>query len=915
MKSNKNIGLLLLIVGIALVASSIYFRQPETKKEISNLRQLIEQKQRSIVLITLDTTRPDYLQPYGSKIVSTPVLESLAEEGILMETAYSVAPLTLPAHTSIHTGLFPPQTGVRNNGTHFVKPELTTLAEIFLQNNYRTGAFVSASVLERRYGLDQGFEIYDDDLSTSRLRTPRMVPDRPAEFTIAAATKWLDTINDDEPFFIWVHLYDPHAAYNPPAPFRDDYKTNLYAGEIAYMDNQIGKLLAHSRIQSQSDLAISIIGDHGESLGEHGENTHGILAYQSTLHIPWILKIKDGPEGIRVHKPVSQVDLAPTLLELANINSDQLNMSGYSLFSETPKDRPLYSESYLPFYTYGWAKLQVMRQGGWELIDAPEDELYDLIRDPRQLTNLATRRSEINHDLRQELESFNNQYAGGDQEQKIQMDQKSIESLRALGYIAMSSSPVKIEGDRPNPVDVIHLHTSLEKARSFSNDGLHNEARQLLENLLVEDPNNLAAMTDLGQVLIALKEFEAAKDVAEQALSLAPDNQQLLMMLAQIESSSDKKEHAILVLEQMLKINPTNMSAWSFKVQLESILKRKEAAQKTMLEALKIEPKDPLINAFYAQLIEIPEKKYTEAELRLRQATSRDPFAAYPWRVLGNMMESLGRLEEAEKAYQEGLLHTPDEPTLHALLAILLARRHHPDAESHLREAIRFENEFKSELVVSLGAILAEKGRYDEAQKFYDQALEKDPGSLAARNNNAIAMAQSGQLKKALAELNSIVKEKPGYVDAQNNLAVLLLSKRDYKNAAKHAEITVKISPKTSEAWDTLGAAYLGLGKAEQALNALSRSLELNPNYFSALLHRGLTHADLGHTQLAKKDLESALANGAKSADAYLALAKIYQDKLDNPQYAKKYFQIFLKKYPKHPKVTKIKQIVLELSK
>lgn len=914
MNTKKNIGLLLLIFGAVLIIASIIIRNKEQVRETPNLKKMIAEKQRSIILITTDTTRPDYLQPYGVKNVKTPVLQGLADEGILMENAHSVAPLTLPAHTSIHTGLYPPQTGVRNNGTHFVKSELTTLAERFKAHGFRTAAFVSASVLERRYGLDQGFEIYDDDLSTSRVRTPRMVPDRPAEYTIAAASKWLDGIKADEPFFIWVHLYDPHAAYNPPPPYRDDYKTNLYAGEIAYMDSQIGKLLNHPTIKIHKDLAISVIGDHGESLGEHGENTHGILAYESTLHVPWIIKINDGPEGIRIHKDVSQVDLAPTLLELANITVEKSELAGISLFAQSSKDRSLYSESYLPYYTYGWAKLHVMRQSGWKLIDSPKDELYDLKKDPRELTNQIKHREEVAHDLSQELITFNDKYAGGDAEQKLQIDQKSLESLRALGYIAMSDAPAKIDGPRPSPVDMIGLHTDLEKARSFSNDKLYNEARQLLEGILVDDPNNLAAMTDLSQALLALKDYVEAKKVVEQALSLAPDNQQLIMMLAQIESATGKKEHAIKLIDQLIKLNPTNMSAWTYKVQILSQLQKQPEMLKALNEALAIESKHPLINALYAQLIEIPNKQFNEAELRLRKATARDPFVAYSWRILGSLLETEGHIDEAKETYEEGLKHTPDDPSLHALLAILLARAHDANAEAHLREAIRYENEFKGELAVSLGAILAEKGRYDEARKLYDQVLKDDPKSFAARNNKAIAMAQSGQMKEAVEELEKIVKEKPNYADAHNNLAVLLLSKKDYTKAAQHAEITVKLAPNVAEAWDSLGAAYLGLKENDKALEALNHSLKLNPEYWSALLHRGLAHVKLNQVEQAKNDLEKALANGGAISDAYFTLAQLYEEKLNNKEYARKYYSIFLKRYPKDVRANFVRDKIFTLT-
>ena len=239
-----------LLPATALLLSLLSCRQ-EVETPSVNRRAEISRVKRSVVLITLDTTRADHLEPYGSKTVKTPNLARLANQGILFQQAYSVAPITLVAHASLLTGLNPPRHGVRNNGTHYADQDLVTLPETLAAEGYRTAAFVSAAVLEKRYGLDQGFEVYDDDLSTGRERHPRMVADRPAEATVDAAGTWLDSLGPEEPFFLWVHFYDPHAVYSPPPPYRDQYRENLYGGEIAYMDAEIGRLLRHSRLREE----------------------------------------------------------------------------------------------------------------------------------------------------------------------------------------------------------------------------------------------------------------------------------------------------------------------------------------------------------------------------------------------------------------------------------------------------------------------------------------------------------------------------------------------------------------------------------------------------------------------------------------------------------------------------------------
>ncbi|MDG1389601.1 MAG: sulfatase-like hydrolase/transferase [Halioglobus sp.] len=913
MSGKKRIlGILLLGAGAALVAVGILRSgvSIDTISPPTGLAEVIERKPRSIVLITTDTTRADHTSPYGAANVNTPNLQRLADQGVLFEQAFAVTPLTLPSHTSIMTGLYPPQTGVRNNGIHFADEKLNTMAEILTGQGYRSGAFVSASVLERRYGLDQGFEIYDDDMSKSRVRSPRMVPDRPAEFTVAAAREWLDTLEGDQPFFLWVHLYDPHAAYNPPPPFRDQFPSNPYAGEISYMDAQIGDLLAHPRIEQTPGVAVSVIADHGESLGEHGENTHGIFAYKATLHVPWILWVDDVITPARVSAPVSQVDLLPTLLDLASNLDGELaaGLPGRSLMNTIPATRPIYSESYLPFYTYGWAKLRVIRERGWEYISAPLEELYELKRDPRELTNQAQQRAEITHDMRNSMESFLQTAApDGDLEQSLEVDQESLERLRALGYIAMGNAGPAIDGERLDPKDVIHLHTALEKARGFSNERLYAEAVRILEGLLVEDPNNLAALTDLASAHMKLTQFEQAQEVIEAALSLAPEHEQLLLILAQVERERSELGRSLLLVEQVLEINPTNMTAWQLKAQVEIASGKPDEALATLTGALQISPQHAVVNTLYAQTIELPAGQYPEAELRLRKATARDPYLPYAWRILGGLMEKLGREEEAEEAYRSGLNYSPDDARLHALLAVQLARREHPDAEAHLREAIRRETGFHGELYVSLGAELARKGRLDEARKFYARVLEVEPENAAAINNRAIAMARAGKTRQAIAELKALTSAYPEYADAHNNLAVLLLQKGDYTAARTHAGKATELAPEAARPWDILGAAQAGAGLTDQAADSLDRSLQLKPGYWSAHLHRGLLRIDQKDYQGAQADLEAAQANGGPLPEAYLALGDLYAGPLADPVRAQRYYQIYLEKFPSEPNIEDVR--------
>jgi tetratricopeptide (TPR) repeat protein len=589
-------------------------------------------------------------------------------------------------------------------------------------------------------------------------------------------------------------------------------------------------------------------------------------------------------------------------------------MAGESLLTAVSGERLIYSESYLPYYTYGWSRLHVIRQGRWEYIDSPNAELYDLSRDPMELSDQGGRLPEIATDLKNTLTAFRAENDAGDgHENKLEIDQEALERLRALGYVSMESEPRESMGPRADPKEMIQFHTKQERARTFLNERLYAEAASLLRDLLERDPNNMAAMADLAHALQRLGELDEAADTIGTALAFDPKHQQLLTMLAQIETERGNRERSIEILDRVLDSNPTNLNAWAMKARTQSQMGDANAARETLLEALEIDAQSPVLNTLYAQMVEWPGGRYVEAEQRLRLASARDPFNTSPWRVLGRLLESRGRLEEAEAAYKQGLEYTPDDASLHALYAVMLARRAHPDAEAHLREAIRRESEFRSELYVSLGALLAEKGRLEEAHSAYDKVLDSNPSHPAARNNRAIALAQSGKIDEAKDDLSRLVEEQPRYGDAHNNLAVLLLRTGDPKGAEEHARATLTLMPTAVEAWDTLGAALLQQGRTEEAVEALDQALEFSPNNWSALLNRGQAKADLGEADAAREDLEAALAANNSVPDGYFALARLFEEQLEEPSRARGYYRAFLDKFPRDPRAREVRNRMSEL--
>lgn len=877
----------------------------------------IPRRERSVLLITVDTTRADRLEPYGADDVATPTFARLAREGIVFEHAYAVAPITLVAHTSILTGLYPPEHGVRNNGTHYVPEELETLAERLAERGYRTAAFVSASVLEERYGLSQGFELYDDDLSAGRERHPRMVPDRPASATVDSAVQWLEGLEPEERFFAWVHFYDPHAVYSPPAPYRDTYRERLYDGEIAYMDAEIGRLLDHPRLRREPELLTVVLGDHGESLGEHGEQTHAILAYDSTLRVPFLLHVDGGPAGIVRPEPVGHVDLVPTVLDLLG-QEVPAGLPGRSVVSELGGDRSgrppaLYSETYLPYYTYGWAKLRVLRRGPLKYVDAPTPELYDLRRDPHELSNQIEHQPGIAHDLARDLEELLRESGDPEREATLELDAEAADKLRSLGYLAVGSLPEAEEGERPDPKEYIELHVGLERARRLMRDQLYPQAAAELRALLARDPGNLAALIELANALELAGEVEEGIAVAERALGIDPGNPRLHLQLATFEARRGDREQAVRLADAALEIDPRYLEARLQKAIFLQQLGQPEEASEVLRSALDDSPDHPRLNALYAQLVELRRGEVEAAEERLRQSLEADPFLPPGYRFLGELLARTGRVEEAMELYREGLSRHPDDAELHARLGLLLADRGGgAETERHLEEAIRLSRDFRPELHVAHGGWLAEHGRLEEAEREYRRVLERDPKHPGARNNRAIAYYRTGRPEEAIRELRELVADFPRHADAHNNLAAIAVERGDWRGAEEHSRRALEVHPGLVEAWNNLGVGLEGQERFAEAEEAYRHALELAPGYWQGRFNLGVLLRKTDRPDAALEELEAVLRVVPGHPEPHLELGALHAD-LGHPDRARIHWNAFLRAAPRHPRAEEIRRRLAEL--
>lgn len=908
-KPGKRIAFLLFGVAALLVAGALYLVIPSS--DLMPRGKRIARQAQSFLLITTDTTRPDHLSPYGAEDVETPAIQALADSGIVFDQAFAVAPITLVSHSSMLTGLYPPHHGIRNNGLHYLTDDIRTVAEDLRDEGFRTAAFISAAVLDRRYGLNQGFEVYDDDLSQGGNRRARMVPDRPAGLTVDAALKWLEGLGPDEHFFLWVHLYDPHAIYSPPPPYRDRYRENLYDGEIAYMDSQIGRLLASPRLISDSGTAVALMADHGESLGEHGEETHALLAYDSTLHVPLILRSPGLQAGSRAQLPVSGIDMTPTILDLLGekIPSDLDGRSIPWLLEHPEFSRGLYSETWLPFYTYGWAKLQVLRRGAFKLIAGPGPELYDTSRDPHELSNIYTQEPGEVHDLETELEKMRDQWKDSTHEARLELDEESQAQLRALGYLASGDLPSRDDAERPNPRDMIEIHVGLERARRLSSMGLYEQAVAGLKEVLKEDPENLAALMDLSDNYNEMGRKDEAVEIATKTVRIDPEFVRGYIQLASLELERKAPEKSLPLLERALEIDPHNVDALLRKATVLRRLGRKKEMVKLLDRVVEEFPEQPNVNVAYARWVELPNKKEKEAEARIRRALERDPYVSSAWKTLGEMLQRQHRPEDAIEAYREGLRRTPDSADLHGELGLLLAGLGRAaEAGPHLEEGLRLSRGFRPDLHLALGALAAEAGRYSEAEKHYKVVLEKEPSNPAAHNNMAIALYRLGRPAEAMAELRSLIKIHPKYADAINNLAGIAVDQGQWKEAEKWARRTLELDPSSFEAQNNLGVALDETGRSAEAERHFRKALELQPGYRTAQVNLGITLRKLGKAKEAAEILQGTLKAMPSDPIVHLELGDLYAGPLEDPGRAKLHYNAFLAAAPRHPRAEEIRK-------
>ncbi|MBA3950096.1 MAG: sulfatase-like hydrolase/transferase, partial [Acidobacteria bacterium] len=638
---------------------------------------------RNILLVTIDTLRADALGAYGGG-AATPNLDALAAGGARFDFAHAHAVVTLPSHASILSGRYPYEHGVRDNTGYRFSGSQPTAASLLKNAGFSTGAFVSGFPLDGRFGLDAGFDHYDDRLDAeSALEAGGGERERRADATVKAASAWIG--RQPGRWMAWVHLYDPHAPYAPPQEFAARYPGSLYLGEVSWTDHALGPLLRTLAALPRHTLVI-VTSDHGEALGEHGEATHGIFAYEETLRVPLIIaETGEGraPGGVTIASPVRHVDLLPTMLEAVGVASGP-GLPGASLagvIAGDAADRPSYFESMMPAVTRGWAPLRGVLSGREKYIDLPIPELYDLAADPRETVNLAPAESSRTQVFFNLLKGFNL----APPSRAAAETPETLERLRSLGYIGGGTSELReMYTEADDPKRLIALEQALQRAAEAQRQGRFDEAVALYRDVIARRADTEDAYRKLALLYWRQGRADEAVATLELALRNGVTQSEVRIKLGEYLAESGRPARAIELLSATAGRDPDALIALG---NAYTLADRPRDAIATYERLLAVDPDNALayenIGAAY-----LGAGRHAEAEGALRKALSLDPNLAGAHTALGVALAATGRSGEAIESWTRAIALDPVE--LNALFNITL----HLVQAGRMTEAIEYGERF-----------------------------------------------------------------------------------------------------------------------------------------------------------------------------------------------------------------------------
>ncbi len=622
---------------------------------------------KNFLLIIVDTLRADRLSCYGSHEVQTPWIDKLAERGTLFTRAFAHTPMTLPSHANILIGTTPLTHGVHENTSFVVKEESLTLAEFMKEKGFSTGAFIGAFPLDSRFGLDQGFDVYDDKLETPTSQK-FSYGERKAEIVVDNALAWLD--GRESPWFLWVHVFDPHEPYVPPPPFQEKYQDQPYDGEVAYVDQELGRLIdVLDKKGLFKDTLVVFTSDHGESLGEHGEMTHGFLAYNTTLWVPLII-VQPGREPARIDDYVCHIDIYPTVCDIFKFKAPSY-LEGISLVDSMKKrrfpQRTIYLESLYPYYQRNWAPIQGFIENEKKFIKSPLPELYDLKSDFSEQKNLAKQRElgGYNQKLQKILSSG---IPLGSESNRRETDKESLKKLSSLGYISSFHTDTKGDFGPEDDVKVLlPFYNTIIRAIKLHYEGKSEQAARMIRKVITECPDVDIAYSKLAEIYKDQGRLGDCLIVLRQGLDKFPSSYEILSSFVNALLDARRYQQVIDVMSQsdhrMLNYDP---EIWNYLGIAYMYSEELDKALESFDKALSIDPEyssiDLNLGNTYLLMFLRDNKEETLVKCidHLEKAIARDPNSAMAHNSLGAALKKSGRLKDAVAVWEKALELNPD---------------------------------------------------------------------------------------------------------------------------------------------------------------------------------------------------------------------------------------------------------------
>lgn len=833
---DRNRVVLILLVAAAIV-SSLWFFGGSGAAGRPNL-----------LLITLDTTRADRLGCYGYGPALTPALDHLSRTGVTFDQAIANAPLTLPSHATMLTGLLPPEHGLRVNGYGRLPGEVRTLARIAGEADYQTGAFVAAFVLDKKHGLNDGFDVYDDDLSGAYEvhAEDTLCEYRAGNLVVDRALSWLGQ-RDERPFFCWVHLYDPHQPYHT----HDALAGTRFAGqgsydsEIAFADVQVKRLL--SFLQQEQLLANTLVvavGDHGESLGEHGEDAHGYMLYESTLHVPMIFSMPGRiPQGRRVGALVSLVDLFPTLVSFLDLESE-VEPTGRSLVAALSGNdvdsSPVYSETYQPFTSFGWSPLCSLTTPEWKYIRSSSvPRVFDRAADRGELRSLASVNAEKREELAQQLGEFEASLSVRSAT-AIELDDESKKRLEALGYVTGGEDALPAEGVDfalyPDIEEVLPaLKLQLEMFR-FQREGKTEEAERVRREMLaIVEVGRWRR--HLGEGLIEGGRVDEGVAELRKYLASNPEAKDVRFNIAVALEKADRLSEAIAELTEIVQHDVRDLDAWGKLGQLLQNQGRLDEALEKFLKALEIKAEGR--THYNLALIYEQKSDYEKALDHYAEARALDPdFLDVP-QNLGELFVRRGMKAEAVEYFQAAVNEAPQDPSRRLDLASAHEKLGDLEkAAAETQKAIDLAPEDVRGLLL-LGTIRGKQNQLDRSLELLRKAAELDPQNVSVLNNLGLVLGRSGDFDEARTQFLKAIEIQPTNHIANRNLGDSYFREQEWDKAAEHYRTSILAEPNDADARRSYGHTLHAQKKYVQAAEQFAEAARINPEDTQARALRG----------------------------------------------------------------------------